>query len=141
MQPGTGGGPPRARVQRWYSDGEQPVSSEKRELNEPRLEHPTRKHTSVTVRLAALRSASALDPPSRQVVTWRGSVGSAEGANEVIARVASPGGQRSDVDLRRVIAVDQVTGAAQTGEPAGVWPATHPTSVGRDAIGVAGLVG
>src|SRR6516164_1332154 len=51
-QPGIGGGPPLAADALWNSRGDLPTSSEKRELNDPRLENPTSMHTSVTVRLA-----------------------------------------------------------------------------------------
>jgi len=45
------GGPPRATEARWNARGDIPTNSEKRELNDPRLEKPTNMHTSVTVRL------------------------------------------------------------------------------------------
>jgi hypothetical protein len=47
-----GGGPPRAADARWKALGDMPTSSEKRALNEPRLEKPTSMQTSVTVKLA-----------------------------------------------------------------------------------------
>ena len=50
--PGIGGGPPRAVEVCWKALGDMPTISEKRELNEPRLENPTSMQTSVTVRLA-----------------------------------------------------------------------------------------
>jgi hypothetical protein len=50
--PGMGGGPPRAAEACWKALGDIPTISEKRELNDPRLENPTSMQTSVTVRLA-----------------------------------------------------------------------------------------
>ncbi len=57
--PGIGGGPPRAADARWKALGDMPTSSEKRELNDPRLENPTSMHTSVTVRLAERKRSLA----------------------------------------------------------------------------------
>lgn len=42
-----------------YCEGEHPTRSRNRELNDPRLEKPTRKHTSVTVRFAVRRRSFA----------------------------------------------------------------------------------
>src|ERR1700677_364555 len=50
--PGIGGGAPQAAEARWNALGDIPTISEKRELNDPRLENPTNMQTSVTVRLA-----------------------------------------------------------------------------------------
>jgi hypothetical protein len=57
--PGIGGGPPRSADARWNALGDMPTISEKRELNDPKLENPTSMQTSVTDRLAERRRSLA----------------------------------------------------------------------------------
>src|SRR6476659_1291721 len=66
--------------------------------------------------------AGTLHPPPGPVAAGGLAVGRAERPDEVLARVAGPGGQRRDVDLLGVVAVDPVPG-----------PAQHPQ---RDNIGL-----
>src|SRR5207245_540655 len=57
--------------------------------------------------------AGALHPPPGPVPAGGLAVGRAESPDEVLARVAGSGGQRRDVDLLRVVAVDPVPGPPQ----------------------------
>jgi hypothetical protein len=79
----------------------------KRALKEPRLEKPTRKQTSVTVKFALRRSSPG------EVVERRLAIGGAERANEVKARVACLSRDGVQVERLRVGAIHEVLGLPQ----------------------------
>ena len=77
-------------------------------LNEPRLEKPTAKQTSVTELAGAQQRFGALHPPGHQVLVRRLAERRLEAAAEVGRRHGRAAGERGDVEVLGVGAVDEV---------------------------------
>ena len=124
-QPGMCGAPWAYRP--WNSLALSPTSRRNRLLNDPRLENPTAKHTSVTVRfVAAQQVLRTFDPALRHVLHRCDPVGRPEKPQEVILRQAGHARDLAEAQRLRVVPIGEVASSPQVHEHVARHPYRAP---------------